>query len=221
MIPAVLTTAGLPVVDRIRVALLDGRPMVREGLRALLDREPDLDVTDVAGRLDEAVGMDVEPDVIICELVLREMRGASIVKTLRERYERAAILVLTTLAEANEVEAAFAAGANGYCVKDSSVDEVVEAIRKVHRGEEYVEPSLGAALARRSQRFDPGDPGALTVREQQVLRLLALGHTNAEIADQLSVSLRTAEAHRANLVQKLGVRTRAELVSCAISKSLL
>jgi DNA-binding NarL/FixJ family response regulator len=208
--------------DRISVLLLDGRPVVREGLRALLEREPDIAVSGVAARLEEAVAMDIEPDVIVSELVLGKVRGAPIIRCLRQRFQRSAILVLTMLVEAREVEAAFAAGANGYIVKDSSVDEVVEAIRKVHRGEGYVQPSLGAALARRSQRNEVDDsPGALTAREQEVLHLLAMGHTNAEIADRLSVSLRTAEADRANLLQKLGLRSRAELVGWALQKGLL
>lgn len=207
--------------NRISVVLLDGRPVVREGLRALLEREPDIAVSGVAARLEEAVAMDIEPDVVVSELVLGKVRGAPIVRCLRARFQRSAILVLTMLVEAREVEAAFAAGANGYIVKDSAVDEVVEAIRKVHRGEGYVEPSLGAALARRSQPNDVDAPGALTAREQEVLHLLALGHTNAEIADRLSVSLRTAEADRANLLQKLGLRSRAELVGWALQKGLL
>jgi len=212
-----MTTAS----GRISVVLLEGRPLVREGLQALLEREPDIEVTGEASRLDQAMELEAEPDVIVSELVLKEIRGAAIIGSLRRRFERSAILVLTMVTEPTEVEAAFAAGANGYSVKDAAARDVVEAIRKVHRGEEYVEPSLGAALARRTERQGGDAGGELTVREQEVLRLLALGHTNAEIAARMRVSLRTAEAQRARLLQKLGMHTRAELVQCALERGLL
>src|SRR5258708_27827929 len=121
----------------------------------------------------------------------------------------------------DEVEAAFAAGASGYSLKESAARDVVDAIRKVYRGEGYVEPSLGALLARRRDRDGPEPRSTLTAREREVLRMLALGHTNAETAAQLQISLRTAEAHRATLVHKLGARTRADLVSRAIEMGLL
>jgi len=212
---------SLTRADRIRVVLLDDRSVTREGLRALLEREHDIEVALDASQVDEVMALDGDPDVIVSELVLREMRGASIIGSLRRRFCQSAILVLTVVDDLREVEAAFAAGANGYSMKYSASREVVEAIRKVWRGEEYVEPGLGAALARRAEWPGNNHGDALTAREREVLRLLALGHTNAEIADRLSISLRTSEAHRANLMQKLGVRTRAELVRCALERGLL
>jgi two-component system response regulator NreC len=208
-------------MGHISVVLLDALPVAREGLRALLDREPDIEVIGEASRLDQAMALEAEPDVIVAELVLHEIRGSAIITSLRRRFERSAILVLTMVTEPTDVEAALAAGANGYSVKDSAAHHLVDAVRRVHRGEEYVEPSLGDVRARRADRPAAGLGGALTVREQEVLRLLALGHTNAEIAERLSVSLRTAEAHRANLLRKLGVHTRAELVRCALEAGLL
>jgi two-component system response regulator NreC len=206
---------------RVAVALLDHQAVVREGLRALLEREPDIDVIATASRLDEVLGLEVEPDVIVADIELREAQGPIVVGLLRERFPRSAILVLTTVAQPHEVEAVFAAGANGYSLKDAAASEVINAIRKVHRGEEYVEPSLGAVLAHRGDRQDGATAGALTSREIEVLRLLALGHTNLEVAERLHVSPRTAEAHRANLLGKLGVHSRAELVKFAIDQGFL
>jgi two-component system response regulator NreC len=209
------------IADRINVVLLEGQPLVREGLRALLEREPDIEVTDVTSHLEQAIQLATDPDVIVAELVLGEIRGAAIVSSLRRRFPCSAILVLTLLVEAGEVQAAFAAGADGYSVKDSPVSEVFRAIRMVHRGEGYVAPSLGAALARRARQHAGSLDGQLTTRELEVLRLLALGHTNLEVADRLTIALRTAEAHRANLLGKLGLRTRADLVTAARERSLI
>jgi two-component system response regulator NreC len=207
---------------RTTIALLEPGPVVREGLRALFSREPDLELIAEAATLAQALAIEASPDVVVTEIQLRDARGATVVGRLRERFGAAAILVLTAIAGPREVEAAFAAGANGYGLKDSPARELVEAVRTLRRGEGYVEPSLGAALAQRLEPQDGQHPAApLTPRERGVLRLLALGHTNAEIASQLAISLRTAEAHRASLMRKLGVRTRAELVRCAIDLGLL
>jgi two-component system response regulator NreC len=204
-----------------RVAILEPQGVVREGLSALLEREPDVQVIAQAARLDEVLALDEEPEVIVVEIDLREIRGPAVVGRLRGRFPMSAILVLTTVTQAHEVQAVFAAGANGYSLKESPASAVVEAIRRVHRGEGYVEPSLGAALARHGDRPEGASGSAMTSRELEVLRLLALGHTNSEVAERLNVSPRTAEAHRANLVQKLGVHSRAELVRFALEQGYL
>jgi two-component system response regulator NreC len=209
-------------MGEISVAILDDHPVVREGLRALLGREPDIVVTSESGRVQELLTLSDEPDVIVAELVLSEMRGANLVEALRERFQRSAILVLTMVDELRCVEAALAAGANGYTLKEAAAEDVADAIRKVHRGEGYVEPSLGAALASGMDRVSRGTPTPrLSPREEEVLRLLALGHTNAEIAATLHISLRTAETHRAHVVMKLGMRTRAELVRAALDRGIV
>jgi DNA-binding NarL/FixJ family response regulator len=209
-------------MGEISVAILDDHPVVREGLRALLGREPDIVVTSESGRVEELLTVADEPDVIVAELVLSEMRGAGLVQVLRERFQRSAILVLTMVDELRCVEAALAAGANGYTLKEAAAQDVADAIRKVHRGEGYVEPSLGAALASGMDRVSRrASTPRLSPREEEVLRLLALGHTNAEIAGALSISLRTAETHRARVLMKLGARTRAELVRAALDRGIV
>jgi two-component system response regulator NreC len=212
---------GLDPRGVVRVVLLDPQGVVREGLNALLEREPGVQVIAQTSSLDEVLALDQEPEVIVAETDLGEIRGAEVIGRLRARFAQSAILVLTTITYAHEVHAALAAGANGYSLKDAAPGEVVEAIRRVHRGEGYVEPSLGAVLARHGDGPEGTSGSGLTPREVEVLRLLALGHTNSEVAQRLNVSPRTAEAHRANLVQKLGLRSRAELVRFALEHGYL
>jgi len=201
--------------DRISVLLMDDHVVVREGLRALLERQQDIHVLAEAGSVAEALEADVDPDVVVADLVLPDDRGADVVRRLRERYADSAILVLTMVDNPTDVQLCLAAGARGYVLKETASTELVDAVRKVAGGEDYLQPSLGAALAK--WRDKPGRVHAravddLTPREREVLRLIALGHTNAEIATMLYVSVRTVENHRASVLRKLGLRTRAELV---------
>ena len=216
---------GDGVGDRsISVLLMDDHVVVREGLRALLERQDDVVVLSEAGSVTEAVGADVEPDVVVADLVLPDDRGADVVKRLYERYPNAAILVLTMVDNPTDVQLCLAAGARGYLLKETASTELVDAVRKVAGGEDYLQPSLGAALAK--WRDAPGRVHAqaiddLTAREREVLRLIALGHTNAEIAQMLYVSVRTVENHRASVMRKLGLKTRAELVRHATDSGLI
>jgi two-component system response regulator NreC len=210
--------------ERIAVLLMDDHVVVREGLRALLERQADIDVLAEAGSVGEAVGLEVEPDVVVADLVLPDERGADVVRRLKERYEDAAILVLTMVDNPTDVQMCLAAGARGYLLKETASTELVDAVRKVAGGDDYLQPSLGAALAK--WRDAPGRVSAraiddLTPREREVLRLIALGHTNAEIATMLYVSVRTVENHRASVMRKLGLRTRADLVRHASEAGLV
>ena len=201
--------------DRISVLLMDDHVVVREGLRALLERQQDIHVLAEAGSVAEAIEAEADPDVVVADLVLPDDRGADVVRRLVERYPDSAILVLTMVDNPTDVQLCLAAGARGYVLKETASTELVDAVRKVAGGEDYLQPSLGAALAK--WRDAPGRVHAraideLTPREREVLRLIALGHTNAEIATMLYVSVRTVENHRASVLRKLGLRTRAELV---------
>jgi len=201
--------------ERISVLLMDDHTVVREGLRALLEREEDIDVVAEASTVGEAEEVEVRPDVIVADLVLPDERGADVVRRLKHRHPHSSVLVLTMVDNPTDVQRCLAEGAGGYLLKGSASTELVQAVRTVARGEDYLQPSLSAALARwreASTRVHAGAPGDLTPRERDVLRLIALGHTNAEIATMLYVSVRTVENHRSSLMRKLGFRTRAELV---------
>ena len=208
---------------RIRILIVDDHAVVREGLRLLLERQPGFEVVGEAASLAQAVDGDLEPDVALVDLVLGDARGAEVVKAVHARYPRAGLLVLTMIDDLREVTAALSCGASGYILKEAAPSELVDALRKVAASQEYLQPSLGAAMARRADA--DGRPGAssavLTPREQEVVRLVCLGHTNSEIASTLHLSLRTVEAHRAHILQKLGVRTRAELVRHAMDAGLV
>ena len=210
--------------DGISVLLMDDHVIVREGLRALLEKQDDMEVLAEAGSVGEAVSLEVRPDVVVADLVLPDDRGADVVKRLRDRYADAGILVLTMVDNPTDVQLCLAAGARGYLLKETASTELVDAVRRVASGDDYVQPALGAALAR--WRDAPGRVHAralddLTQREGEVLRLIALGHTNAEIAQMLSVSVRTVENHRASVMRKLGLHTRAELVRHATDAGLV
>jgi two-component system response regulator NreC len=203
---------------------MDDHVVVREGLRALLERQADIEVLAEAGSVAEALEVDVEPDVVVADLVLPDDRGVDVVRRLKERHPGSAILVLTMVDNPTDVQLCLAAGARGYVLKETASAELVDAVRRVAGGQDYLQPSLGAALAR--WRDTPGRVHArsvdeLTPREREVMRCIALGHTNAEIATMLSVSVRTVENHRASVLRKLGLRTRAELVRHANEAGLV
>lgn len=209
---------------KIQVLLMDDHVVVREGLRALLERQDDIDVMAEASSVAEAVALDVEPAVVVADLMLPDERGVEVVRRLKERYQKAAILVLTMVDNPTDVQQCLAAGARGYLLKETAGSELVDAVRKVAGGEDYLQPSLGAALAKWKE--SPGRVRAravddLTPREREVLRLIALGHTNTEIATMLYVSVRTVENHRAGVMRKLGLRSRAELVRHAAEAGLI
>jgi DNA-binding NarL/FixJ family response regulator len=210
--------------DGIRLMLVDDHVMMREGLRSLLERQPDLQVIAEASSVASALASEADPDVIVCDLVMPDGRGAEVVARIHERFPEAALLVLTMVDNPADVHLCFAAGARGYMLKEAASTELTDAVRRVSRGEDYLQPAMGAALAGYRQAPATVHVSAseqLTPREVQVLRLVALGHTNVEIAAMLHLSLRTVESHRSNMNTKLGVRTRAELVRHAHDQGLV
>ena len=192
--------------------------MVRRSLRGLLEAEADLEVCGGVGTVADAVEGSWEPDVVIHGLLFPDCAGPEVVIRLRGRFPAAGLVVLSRLDTPTYVHLAVTAGANGYVLKSADTRELLDAVRCVAAGQGYVQPSLGAALARWDdipRRHDRDSLFSLTTREQEVLELLALGHTNAEVAKALGVALRTVESHRTHLMQKLGLRSRAELVRFA------
>lgn len=207
----------------VRVLVIDDHRMVLEGLRLLLDGQPDMRVAGEARSLDAALAMEIdpEPEVILADLVLGPAHGADVVTALRERFPAAAVLVLTMVDDSLVVKSVLSAGARGYLPKAAAGADLVDAVRRLARGEDYLHHSVGVALARGEMRGSQEPPVYLSEREMSVGRLLALGHTNAEIADLLIVSVRTVETYRAHLFRKLGVHTRAELVRAAVRTGLV
>jgi DNA-binding NarL/FixJ family response regulator len=208
----------------IRIVVVDDHAVVRSGLKMLLAAEGDIEVVGEAGTAREAV-FEVrahQPDVILLDVVMPGESGIEAVPKLLHEAAEARVLVLSMQDDPNYVREAFAAGASGYVLKEAVDAEVVEAIRQVASGGHYVHPVLGARMVAAdaaAQAAASADP--LSDREREVLKLLALGHTNQEIATQLYISVRTAETHRAHIMRKLQLDTRAQLVRYAIEHGQL
>jgi len=206
------------------VVVVDDHAVVRSGLRLLLEAQDDIEVVGEAGNAKDAVfrARALKPDVILLDVVMPGESGIDVLPELKKESPETKVLVLSMQDDPSYVREAFAAGANGYVLKEAADEEVVAAVREVAGGGSYVHPALGARLVaadaaeRAAAEADP-----LSDREREVLRLLALGHTNQEIAQTLYISVRTAESHRAHIMQKLRLTTRAELVRYALAHGLL
>jgi len=205
----------------IRILITDDHAVLRSGLRLLLDREDDLETVGEATTAEEALVAvaDGGVDLVLLDVEMPGMGGLEGAAQLREAHPDLAILVLSMHSETDDVRRAFAAGANGYVLKTAADEQLVQAARAVHSGERYLHPALGAALAQPPQSRGPVD--ALSPREREVLRLLALGYTNQEIAEMLVVSVRTVESHRAHVMTKLRAGSRAAMVRHALEAGLL
>ena len=212
-------------VGPVRVALCDDHAIVRSGLRRILGAEHDLEVVGEVGSNREAVVLAraERPDVFVMDLGLPDGSGITGTAEVRKASPATRVLVLTVHDDVAYLRRAFEAGADGYMVKEAADVELVRAVRQVASGRQYVHPSLGAALlapdAPPARLGGPG--GKLSEREGEVLRLIALGLTNAEIAERLYLSVRTVETHRAHIHRKLDIRSRAELVRFARAAGFL
>jgi DNA-binding NarL/FixJ family response regulator len=208
----------------IRVLVVDDHAVVRSGLRRLLDAESDIETVGEAPNADRAVfeAIDSEPDVVLLDLIMPEKGGIEGMPAVLQAVPEAKVLVLSMQDDPRYVRAAFEAGASGYVLKEAADTEVVAAVRAVAAGERYVHPALGARLiAAETEERRRAEQDPLSEREREVLRLLALGHTNQEIAKQLYISVRTSETHRAHIMQKLSLSSRAELVRYALENGLI
>ena len=212
------------MAEPIRVLVADDHAVVRAGLKLLLEAEEGIEVVGEAGSGAEAVRLarSLKPDVVLMDVVMPGMSGLEATGPVLEAAPDTTVLVLSMQDDPRYVREAFAAGASGYVLKEAADTEVVQAVRDVAAGNRYVHPTLGARLvaaeaeARKKAESDP-----LSEREREVLRLLALGHTNQEIAKMLYISVRTAETHRSHIMTKLRLNTRAELVRYALQEGLL
>lgn len=204
----------------IRVVLADDHRVVRTGLRLLLEGEPDLEVVAEAGDVEAArrCVRGHHPTVLILDLNMPGSSSLEAIPALRAEFPETQIVVLTMQEEPAFARQALAAGALGYVLKGAADDELVEALRRAAAGECYLNPRLGALMASEPA---PGPADGLSTRELDVLRLIALGHTNSDIAERLFISVRTVETHRAHIQQKLGLSSRAELVGYALERGFI
>ena len=209
-------------MDSISIVLVDDHEVVRKGLRMVLDAEEGFEVVAEAGDLETAhrYVRAHRPRVLVLDLNLPEGSSLAAIPKLREESPGTAVVVLTMQQEPAFAREAMRAGALGYVLKQSAGNELVEAVRAAAAGETYMNPKLGAQLA--AAPAEPaGPPDGLTEREVEILRLIGLGHTNGEIAEQLYLSVRTVESHRAHIQQKTGRTARSELVRYALDHGLV
>jgi len=203
------------------IVIADDHAVMRSGLRMLLDAADGLDVVGEAGDVEETVRKlkAYKPDVLVLDLHMPGGPSLEAIPSMLEASPATRIVVLTMQDSAAYVREALRAGALGYVTKEAADDELVEAINLAAADQSYLQPKLGARLA--TEPEEPGRPGDLSEREVEVLRLIALGHTNSDIAEQLFLSVRTVESHRAHIQQKLRLTKRAELVKYALEHGIV
>ena len=209
----------------IRILIADDHAVVRSGLRALLRADPELEVVGEAqdGTETLLLAETLHPDAVLLDITMPPGNGIETAKRLKENYPELVILFLTMHEDEGLLHEALRAGAAGYVIKRAAEAEIIQAIRTASRGDIYVHPAMTRALLHQPVTTERrrGSPAALTRREIDVLRLLAKGNTNRQIAAQLGLSMRTVENHRANLMGKLGLVSRVELVNYAEEHDLL
>ena len=214
----------------IRLLLVDDHAVLRSGLRMLLDAQPDMEVVGEAADGAEAVreALSCRPDVVLMDVAMRGESGLDATRRIKQRAPEVKVLVLSMYDDDSYLRRALEAGASGYALKRAADTELLLAIRAVARDEIYLHPSLTRVLVSdllgrdtSDASLDEPDAPRLTDREVDVLRLVALGHTNQEIADSLYLSVKTVEGYKARLMEKLGLRGRAALVRYAVEAGLL
>jgi NarL family two-component system response regulator LiaR len=210
--------------ERIRVMLVDDHAVVRSGLSAFLTASDDLELVGEAADGQEALALcsRIQPDVILMDLVMPHMDGATATRAIRERYPEIQIIALTSFKEDDLVQGALKAGAIGYLLKNVGADELAKAIRAAHAGRPTLAPEAAEALIHTARSAGIPLPGHdLTDREREVLALMVEGLNNTEISDKLIVSKSTVKFHVSNILSKLHVSSRTEAVALALQKNLI
>ena len=212
------------------IILAEDHHIVRQGLRALLEAEPDIQIVGEAANGLEAAQLaeSRQPDVMIVDLMMPGLNGLEVTRQVAQRSPHTQVIILSAFENEAYVTEALGSGAAGYVLKKSSAADLVQAVREVVAGRRYLSPSLSERAIEAYVRYvqqvrdsdlDPYE--TLTPREREVLHLAAEGHTNAEIAERLSISPRTVETHRANMMRKLGLRTSTDLIRYAMQRGIL
>lgn len=213
-------------MDKIRILLAEDHVVVRESIRRFLDRELDLVVVGEAGDGEEAVRLAVQfkPDVLIMDIAMPKLNGIEATKRVKAACPATAVLVLSAYDYDQYIFALLEAGAAGYLLKDVSGKDLIDAIRAVRRGDSVLHPTVARKVLTRFRKADAGQGGVVslfTEKELEVLKLAAQGMSNKDIAQELSLSVRTVETHLGSLFHKLGVSSRTEAVVSALKRGLV
>jgi two-component system response regulator NreC len=209
----------------IRVLIADDHAVVRAGLRALLSSAPDLDLVGEASGGVEAVELAVKllPDIVVLDLSMPDLDGISAVRQIKASCPQTRLVILTVHEDDALLRAAVKAGASGYILKRAAEAELISAISMVMRGDLYVDPAMIRSILSEAQvrQSAPETIESLTPREIEILKLIVQGYTNRQMAEELGISIRTVEGHRANVLEKLGLQSRVELVRYAKQHGLI
>jgi DNA-binding NarL/FixJ family response regulator len=212
-------------MNRIRVVLADDHETVRHGLKLLVNDQPDMEVIGEAGDGKTAVSRirELHPTVAVLDISMPEVNGLSATRDIRRLSPDTAIVALTRYDDEAYVQELMAAGALGYVLKQSASRELLDAIRAAARGHRYLDAALGSRVAGALTKAAPQAPprSRITERETEVLRMMALGHSNKEIAAAMNIAVKTVEVHKANAMRKLGLRGRIDIVRFAMLQGWL
>jgi len=213
--------------SRLRILLADDHAIVRQGLKLLIDAQPDMTVVGEAADGDTVVAQAqaLQPDVVVMDISMPGTNGLTATRTLKERQPALVVLVLTRHEEDRYLQELLRAGASGYVLKQSPPPQLLQAIRVVRAGGIYLDPAVTARVADGllDGRQDRGraPTAAISDRESEVLRLVAVGHSNKEIADRLNISVKTVEVHKANAMRKLGLTGRVDIIRYGVLQGWL
>jgi two-component system, NarL family, response regulator LiaR len=208
----------------IRVVFVDDHEMVRIGVSAFLSAQPDIEVVGEAadGKKGVELALELRPDIILMDLVMKEMDGIEATKQIIEKWPEAKVIIVTSFLDDEKVYPALEAGATSYMLKTSKADEIANAVRATYHGQSVLEPEVTGKMMvkmRQKQKLQPHEE--LTSREMEILMLMAEGKTNQDIADELYIALKTVKTHVSNILSKLNVQDRTQAVIYAFKHSLI
>lgn len=214
-------------MDKIRILLVDDHTILRDGIRSFLEDEEDIQVIGEAEDGHTAVRMacELQPDIILLDIALPRLNGLEVTRQIRRDCPRVKVLILTMHENEEYIRQALANGAMGYILKDAAARDLLGAIRSVHRGEAILSPAITRLIIEDYLRWgdintsEPGDN--LSPREREILQLIAEGYSNKQIAEILTISIKTVQAHRSNLMSKLDLHDRSDLIKYAIRKKII
>jgi DNA-binding NarL/FixJ family response regulator len=213
---------GIITMDKISILLVDDHKIVRQGFRVLLEGEKDIKVIGEATTGEEAIeiAINIKPSVVIMDINIPKFNGLLAARQILTKDSSIKVIVLSMMAEEEIVDHAIQAGVSGYILKDDAAEELIKAIRVVNRGGVYFSPSIMKILVEK-QRNPKKKPNSLTIREKEVLQLVAVGKTNKEISTFLNISVKTVEKYRQQIMDKLNIHDIANLTRYAISKGII
>jgi DNA-binding NarL/FixJ family response regulator len=214
-------------MEKIRIILVDDHTILRDGIRALLENEPDMVVIGAAedGRTAVNLTRQLLPDVVLMDIVMPLLNGLEATRQITHDYPKVKVLILSMYDNEEYIRNSLAHGAMGYILKDASAVELLDAIRSVNRGETILSPAVTRLVVENYLRWGDlqkdNNTDGLSPREREVLQLIAEGYANKQIAEILCISIKTVQAHRMNLMSKLGIHDRADLIKYAIQRKII